>query len=236
MEPSEFTLRIILLFIPGIIAFLIIDRLSAQEETRIHNILAYSLVLGFTSYSLYFLLVKILNSILCISIKFIFFDALTDRKITIDFLEIIIVSTLAIFLGYFVAFCVERKLLYKVAQMLRISNIIGGTDVFSHLLNKEEIVWIRVRDAKNDLIYEGKVDDFSESADFEEIYISDVTVYDSAQNIVDHLSGLYLNRKTTDLVIEIPELEAEHNEKGENNGNTKEGNKKEGNKKEDNKN
>lgn len=38
MELSEFTFRIILIFVPGLISFLIIDKLTIHKEFKVHQI------------------------------------------------------------------------------------------------------------------------------------------------------------------------------------------------------
>ena len=211
MNISEFTLRIILIFIPGIVTFLIIDRLTPQEERKIHNILIYSLVLGFLCYCFYYLIIILLNLFPRIHIEFSFFNALVSNEAELNFNEIILVTILSVLMGYIIAWLNEKKFLYKVAGWLGISNISGGSDVFSAVLNKDEIEWIRIRDIENDLMYEGLLNTFSESGEIEELYLEDVTVYRSSTHKELYiLNGLYLNRKTKDLILEFPQLVEEN--------------------------
>jgi len=45
MELSEFTFKIILIFVPGLISFLIIDKLTIHKEFKVHQIIINSLIL-----------------------------------------------------------------------------------------------------------------------------------------------------------------------------------------------
>src|SRR5712664_1880427 len=53
MEFTELTIRLILLFFPGIICYLIIETLITHKDRRTHHVLLFSLVFGVLSYIVY---------------------------------------------------------------------------------------------------------------------------------------------------------------------------------------
>lgn len=50
MSISEFTVKLMVIFLPGIIAFTIIDNLTTHNKTEISHRILYSFILGFICY------------------------------------------------------------------------------------------------------------------------------------------------------------------------------------------
>jgi len=208
MQLSEFTLRIILLFIPGITCLTIIDRLTVHKELKLHQLLINSFVLGFFCYASYYLIILIIGTCSHISLQFSFFEALIDRNASLDFTEIILVIGWSVPMGFIFTFLIDRKVLHKVAHALRLSNKFGDADVWSYIMNSTMPEWVVIRDLENDLVYQGWIEAFSDSTGKDEIFIRDVMIYrNSTAEELYAIPGLYLSRKMENLIVEFPSLQ-----------------------------
>jgi hypothetical protein len=207
MELSEFTLRIILLFIPGIISFIVIDKLTFHRESKLHQILISSLILGFVCYSFYYLPIQILKAFKMTNLECTFFNGLTNKSAQIDFGEIGFVALLSIPIGFLFAWMINYKVLFRTAHFLKITKKFGDIDVWSYIMNSKNAEWVVVRDIESDLMYEGWIEAFSDSTENDELLLSDVIVFkNSTGEELYKIPGLYLPKKRENLVIEFPSL------------------------------
>ena len=208
MQISDFTLRIILLFIPGIISFFIIDKLTVHKEFRIHQILINSFIIGFFCYSLYYFIIHVVEFCLSINLEISFFEALIDRSVKLNFTEITFVAGLSVIIGFLFAFLINRRVLYVFSNKLRITNKFGKIDVWSYIMNSDILPWVVIRDKEHDLMYEGYIRIFSDSSEKDELFLCDVKVYkNSTAEELYEIPGLYLPAKRENLVVEFPLLE-----------------------------
>lgn len=219
MQISEFTFRLILLFIPGIIAFIIVDCLTIHKERKLYEILIYSLLFGFLSYLMYgiviyfFGLIKalaVLLSQLNYKLEFSFLKSLTDNSIALDLKEIFIVTFLSIPVAFVFVYLINYKILYRIAHKLNISKKYGDIDLWSYIMNMKtsDSEWVVVRDIENDLMYEGWIQAFSDSSEKnDELFLRDVKVYkNSTGDELYDIPAIYLSRERKNLLIEFPSL------------------------------
>lgn len=205
MQITDFTFRIILIFIPGVISFIIIDKLTMHKEIKLYQMLIYSLILGFTCYILYFLILQIINIFRKVDFIFLFWDALISNKVTLNPKEISFVTLLSIPLGFFISFGINYKIVYKIAHKLKISNKFGDIDVWSYIMNSDDTSWVIIRDIENDLIYEGWIEAFSDGPEERELLLSDVQVYRNSEvgKLYD-VPKLYISQKRENINLEFP--------------------------------
>ena len=134
---------------------------------------------------------------------------MTNNTININPKEIIIVTFISIPIGFIFSFLINHKYLFRFAHKMKISKKHGDIDVWSYLMNSDEdkIEWVVIRDVKNDLMYEGWVELFSDGTEPDEIFIRDVKIYKNStcESMYD-VPGLYLSRKKENLRIEFPLL------------------------------
>jgi len=203
MQLSEFTFRIILLFIPGLISFVLFDALTSHRETKLHRILIDSLLFGFLSYFVFYIYTEIPG----ISTKFSFFDSLYEESSNLDFSEIGKVSGVSIIIALLFSNISNRKWLYKITRWLRITGKHGYVDLWSYVMDSNIPNWIIIRDIENDLMYEGWVKGFSDSTEIDELFIRDVLVYKNSSAILLYSTpALYIPTKKENLTIEFPRL------------------------------
>lgn len=206
---SDFALRIILLFIPGIIALLIIDRLTSHRSLKVFQWVIYSLLLGFSSYVFYYLIILFLGK-LCPSNEytFSFFRALTDKDITLEFGEIILVTGLSIIIGFIFVYLINYTVLHRIAQKIKASKKFGDYDVWGYLMNSDQIYKVIVRDRENDLMYYGRIKAFSDACIKDELFLKDVRVYrNSDAEMLYKMPGIYISKKRENLILEFPEFD-----------------------------
>lgn len=212
MQMSEFTFRLILLFIPGIIACIIVETLTVHKEIKIFRFILYSLILGFLCYLLWYVIGAITSKVLGLNIanRVYFFNALVNKNNPIKINEIIFVTFLSLPLGFIISVTINYKLLFRIAQKLRISRKYGDTDVWSYILNSNAPAWAVIRDIENDVIYEGWIQAFSDSTDsleVNELFIRDVKAYkNSTGEFMYQSPATYLRRNMRNLVIEFTAL------------------------------
>lgn len=210
MQLTDFTFRIILIFIPGLISFFIIESLAIYSKLKIYHVIFYSLILGFICYFCY------LPFSLIPGLEFSFIKSLSSQNTELNFWEILIATILAIPIGMGLSYAINKKILFKIANKYDISKKTGDIDIWSQVMNLETANWVVVRDLKNEITYEGWISGFSDNGENHELLICDAKIYNSADPNKElyEVPGLYLNRKIETLDIEFPNLKSdEYNKK-----------------------
>lgn len=213
MEFSELTIRILFLFFPGIICTLIVDNLTIHRERRAFTFIVHSFIFGLSCYLIYYFVKFLLDQVIWITTfvdpRVTFLDALMERNQQLDYLEIIKTTVyVSIPLGLIVTLLLNRKVFHRFAKLIRVTRKFGEVGVWEYTFNLPNIEWVRVRDIKNDLVFQGWVQAFSDSADDNEMLLRDVTVFrNSTGKELYKIGGLYLARERGELTIEFPQIE-----------------------------
>ena len=165
-------MKLLLLFFPGIVCFLIADALVVHRERKVHEIFLFSFVYGLLSYVVY-ALVKALfglsvtaNEGLHIPPPHIaILQSLINKDSAIDVVEIGLVTLLAVAIGIVVSFALNRYWFHDIARHLKITPKFGQPNVWSFALNANEVKWATVRDLQNNLMFQGYIRAFSDVED-----------------------------------------------------------------------
>lgn len=208
MELSTLTVRVLLLFFPGVICAMLVDTLTVHRERTSAQLLTHSFVLGLGSYlSLnvlregWFWIARLTGSPRPLPVTF--FDALTNEKLRISWGEIALATVVAVILGIGVSAAINHRLVHEGANSLRVSRRFGDLDVWGLLFNSPDLGWVTVRDLGHDLTYEGWVDAFSDTSASPELLLRDVRVFRSSSGTqLYETSRVYLARPSDTLVIE----------------------------------
>lgn len=221
MGISEFTIKLIILFFPGIVAFVIIDKLTQHKKISNFYVVIYSFILGLVSYLIYFII-----TILGLPIKqsfFVEFLKTGNPNQVYDPLEIGYATVIAIIVA--IVFCYLKNFdkLFWIPRKLRITNKFSDPDVLRHLFNPLEN-WIYIRDLENDICYLGWLIAFSDNPDNpedkEELLLKNTIVYkNSTGNELYRTGYTYLNLDRK-MIVELAESQnkTENKKKGESNG------------------
>ncbi len=137
----------------------------------------------------------------------------------IPYNEIMLASLAATFIGLISVKISHHNLLNKYAFKLGISNKYGDENLYSNFLNENCLSWVYVKDIPNELVYLGSVQAFSESEDFKELVLNEVTVYryfkDEEYKELYEIPKIYISLPKDKVIIEQANLiEPEKNEKG----------------------
>lgn len=205
---SEFTLYMMLIFLPGIIAYKVFDELTEHREHKVHEVIIFAFLFGCLSYFTYYLFVKIVFIITGYSIMFYLPDVLKDPS-KASYSEIFIASCLAVFVGFGCSAFDNKKLLHKLAYRIHVTRKHGEMDTFTFLLNStlREDAWIIVRDKEDNLAYYGWVHTYSAGHEKNELFLVDVTVYDNTTGEeLMKTQGIYLSKPKEKYIFEFPTI------------------------------
>ncbi|WP_255301356.1 DUF6338 family protein [Bacillus thuringiensis] len=207
---SELTIRLLLIFFPGIISLLIIDTLTPHRVREFKMFLLHSFILGLASYFLLYVFISINNFFVIMkglipTWKVSFLNSLVNKQASIDIKEVVIATIVAILLAFAISTILNRKFLHKLAKKMGISKKFGQLDVWSYVFDSPEAVWVIIRDLENDLMYQGWVEAFSDTFDNNELFIRDVDVYrNSDAQLLYSMQAVYITKDKSNLVIEFP--------------------------------
>lgn len=199
----------LLLFFPGILCTYIVDGLTIHRPREAKFFILQSFVFGIFSYFFYWSGLKIINQLWDNSVAsdVLFLRSLTNSNLPFSYREIAIVSVLAIILGVVISVSARYKVLNRCARFIGLTKKFGELDVWGYMLNIKAIVWVTVRDHKNNLIYDGWVQAFSDDSKDAELLLRDVSIYknDSGERLYQ-VGTVYLSRKREDISIECRAL------------------------------
>lgn len=212
LDFSELTIRLLLIFFPGIIAALVINSLTTHKKKEFNLFLLYSFILGLTSYFGVYLFVLVNNMIVNLNgydgkLKLQFLESLTNGESFIQIEEVLITTVVAFLMAIGISAILNRGTLHKWARKLKITSQFGENDVWQHTFNSPDIEWVTIRDFENDLIYQGYLGAFSDTFTSNELLLSDVVVYSSSTaEELYRVDAIYLTRNAANLTIEFQKL------------------------------
>lgn len=208
MELSALTVRVVLLFFPGIVCALVVRALTNRRERATPEFLIDAFVFGIATY----LVLAGLRSA-CVAVahlagwsvppRITFFDVLTSETARISWPEIGLSALVAILWGMVVSAIINHQLLFRTATRLGISRKFGDPDVWSYFLNSPDTHWVMVRDIATDTVYEGKVEAFSDTGVAPELLLRRVKVSRSSTDTkLYDCDRVYLSRDRSSLIVE----------------------------------
>jgi len=198
---TELTLRLALLFLPGIICALLVEKLVPTHQWSTARLALYSLVLGLACYLIYALLEALWFWNWPPSLDLL--KSIAGSR-SLDFTEIFLATLVAPFVGLLVSLALNRHWLNRFAKGIRVSDKFGDLDVWARTFNSSDAVWVVVRDLDHDLAYDGWVNAFSDTYDTNELLLRDVKVYQSSSaQLLYELDSVYLTREKDELTIEV---------------------------------
>jgi len=208
---NRLVISLIVLLIPGLIAALVYDSITRHEKWNNFTFSVAAVLFGWFSYLPLYLINWLFSVFSCFHINFLFNIFITLLKLlnnkAIDnsiYIDIVFSSVFAVIFAFLAACCVNRKYLNRLPQKIHISSKYGDENLFSYYLNSDEIDWIYIRWPERNLIYRGRIDNYSETRDIQELVLLDVDIYnyqDSA--FLYHTKNIYLCGKAGDFIIEL---------------------------------
>lgn len=214
IDISELTVRLLVLFLPGIIATNTIDLLTTHRKRQPYQFVLHSYLIGAASYMILSFFVYLNNRLVEFhnevpTWKVTFLTSLLNNKSAIIWTEVFFASVVGFILAIIIVKIINEKMIYRVANFLNISNKHGDDDVWDYLFSSEEVEWITVRDADTKIVYVGAVSTYSQKDEKRELILSQVEVYKEIGNnqpLKDlySLNNLYLSFDVNSkIIIEI---------------------------------
>ncbi len=184
MELSALTVRVLLLFFPGLLCAMLVDALTVHRERSAAQVLTHSFVLGLTSYLLLYTAQRVCAGVagplgLRPPPPVTFVDALLNEKVRIASREIALAGGISIVLGLLVSAGINNQLMHRTTRRLRITRKRGSLDLWSYVMGSSQVNWIIARDLQHGFTYFGWLQEFSETADMAELWLRNVAVYHS---------------------------------------------------------
>jgi len=138
----------------------------------------------------------------------VFFDFINGALNKVDFLEIVYVSIISIPIGFMFVYFINYNFLNRFARSIRSTKKYSEVDVWSHLMNSKIPEWVYIRDIKNNLVYYGWIQNFSDSTEQDELFLKNVKVYRYKDSkYLYEIPGLYLFNSRKNLIIEFPRID-----------------------------
>ena len=217
LELTQFTIRVFLLFLPGVICSFVVDGLTVHKPREVVFFIFRSFVFGFASYVLYWVLLHTGHFVwrnLAYDfptlfrgpddVQVQFFNALVDEKTSVSLPEIFVVCEVAILLGIAITVESTYKLGNRMFRRLGVTKRFGELDVWGFSFNLPDNQWVTVRDLKFDLVYDGFIYSFSDDGVDAELLLLSVQVYrNSTGQLLYEVPQLYVSRDRRDITLEF---------------------------------
>lgn len=207
MAASEFTVRLLLLFFPGVICAYIIDSLTIHRPKSQFEFILDSLVYGLASYLVYWAALWGASHLGFQVRPLVFLHALTDGRVSVSFRELAWASFVASLLALCLTVISTHKLHFRLARRLGLTKKFGELDVWGFVFNSPEIEWATVRDHAHGLAYDGWVQLFSDDSRSAELVLRDVKVYNNnTGEYLYEVPSLYLSLNRDGIIVEFRRL------------------------------
>ncbi|QBJ83151.1 DUF6338 family protein [Bacillus subtilis] len=178
IDISDLAVRLLFLFLPGIIGATIIDLLTTHRKRQMFHFILHSYLIGVFAYGILMFIVFICNQLNDkLFWKVTFLSSLLNSKEQIKVSEVFLATLIGAILAVILVVIINKKHIFKVAHFLGISNKHGEDDVWDYLFSDESIEWATVRDPNTKIVFHGAISAFSQKDDKRELLLADVIVY-----------------------------------------------------------
>jgi hypothetical protein len=208
MDVSEFSFRIILLGLPGILCFFLLKKLIRFTKGDTLEIALFIFLLGAMSYALYSGYWAYFRWCQAKPLSPYPIQQLFNASPTARVSDIIGASITAVYLSLTLGYFHRIKLWNQLGQKLHVTDRYGDEDVWEYFFNSDTKDrmggWIYVRDHKANLLYYGYGYAWSEREEIRELLLAEVDVYsnDDAKHLYS-CKHMYLAREPNELSIEV---------------------------------
>ena len=218
MQFSNLTIKLIVLFLPGLISASLLQMFGNKKQLDNREFFVLVVVNGFISY--------LIPCLFCKNIRF--FKSLLDTSMIVDYKEVIRSSKISVGLGILETYLVNYCWLYKLARLVKLTTKSGQDTVWDETFDnsgKGSSNFIYVRNHETNELYAGSIKNYSMSSNGKkELLLNNVDVYDlnNRKNKLYHLEGIYLCiSDDKNIVIEIGESYNDGKENKDNTGKSK---------------
>ena len=212
IEISQLAVRLVFLFLPGIVGALIIDILTAHRSRQTFQFIISAILFGTGSYMILSAIVKLNNEL--VQLKGLeptweveFFKSFLQENGIIKFSEVFWATIISVVISVIAVWLINNRIIYRIANFFKLSNKHGEEDLWEAFLDRSHTQWVVIRDTDEAIVYQGAVKGFSQKDDKRELLLSDVIIYKEENNELKDLYSLkemYLSfDPNSKIVIEI---------------------------------
>lgn len=200
MKISALFIRVVVLVLPGLVGSLFYRKLRGGRQQKDWRDLAEITLFALSSYALYGAALELFAAEGPVALQ-----ALFDESVPVRWTEVVVASVISVGLAILASYAQRYKLINWFGRKIGATNRYGDEDVWEYLHNSDVSSWLYVRDHKQNLVYYGWLELFSESGDDRELLLSDVEVYSNeTDEWLYSVPLLYVSRDAYDFTIEIP--------------------------------
>ena len=206
MQIDEFIFKLLILFIPGSIVYIIFSKVAVfrRENKSAFGFkeIFFILISSFITNTIYDVFSIIINKVCNKNIEYTLEKLLNAGVYKTQ--EIVVLMFISVLFGLFISFLETKKVIYKIVKKLKISTHYGDDDVWTFVCNSPDIEWIYVRDHKYDLVYFGRLEQYSDPGEFRELLLSDVSVFkNKSGKLCYETPKMYISRQPEEITIEL---------------------------------
>lgn len=217
MDISELTVKLLFLFLPGIITRMMVERLTVPHDRSQMYFFLHAFISGVFAYAEYGLILSSWNWAVHGKARadMRFLANLVDSSQPLAYVEVLYVCGIAIVNGFLLSALINRNLLNRLARALRVTKKFGDLDVWGYVCNSpiDSLKWVRLRDHRHDLCYEGWVEAFSDTNAGCEVFIREVKVFkNESGELLYEVPGVYIALDPKDATIEFYALDMRESE------------------------
>lgn len=211
---TAYTIKILIVGIPGIICFLLSQKLYGKKDPSTTDIILLVFLFAVLSYGIVGIIEAFINYHNQMGFTSDTFDIFLGKKQDVS-LKVLIKGILAgITLAYILSYFIRYNITNRFGQLIGATKRYGDEDVWHYFHNapdsQKDGGWVTVRDLKEGLVYQCYISTWSDSNEERELILSDVTVYSNESG--DYLYSadhIYLSRNKDDIMIEVSPCKAE---------------------------
>lgn len=213
MMLTQFTVRLIVLLIPGLVGTVFFQLFSTKGEIDNRSFATKIILISFISYAI----VYVLSYYSPITIECTFFDALLDEKVPVNYSELLLPVILSLVITLIYLYISNYRVMYKLGEKCKLTTKTGENDVWGELFNNSNKglnghVYITFVDRK--IVYGGFVEYYSMNNEFRELVLQNVKVYKNNKKykFLYDVDRIYLQlKKNENIIIEIKDKENKDN-------------------------
>lgn len=199
MSLSTFSLKLLLLFLPGLISFIITDNFSNHRATKTIHWFIYPMLFGFLAYAI----LTVISAILGNAIGF--WQYLISPDPEINYHEIVYAVFIGVVLGIMATWSMNHAIPFRVASFFHITQRIGYPDTLSYMLSLYAAKYLTVTDWEKGIRIVGELVAASEPTDErDELVLQQCKVYNlQSGELLYSIDVFYLSQTFTKVTIEI---------------------------------
>lgn len=215
MELSKELLDILLILLPGLISFIIIESLTPYNKIEFNRLLVYTVALS----ALTFISAITLWETYCKLSSWLKFSIIPNNldlsknllSYQSNYQFSLLVFTISIIIGLFFVWIISKKFIYRFMNKINASNMTSNMEVWDDFFGMTRAdAFVVVRDKENNLMYYGEVFYYSisETSKIPALYLIDVDIYTNDDSIkLYNVNELYLPFKQNSMTVEFPNFD-----------------------------